>query len=66
MGILNSLGLRRPAPPRFSTEGEFQIAGVTLINPMHERRARATIQVSCGKIAETHLPHREASLCFNE
>jgi hypothetical protein len=51
MGLLNRIGLRRPGPPRCAAEGRFQIAGVTAINPMHDRRAGATIEVADGSIA---------------
>jgi imidazolonepropionase-like amidohydrolase len=51
MGLLNRLGLRRPGPPRCSAEGRFHIAGVTVINPMHDRRADATIELAGGSIA---------------
>jgi imidazolonepropionase-like amidohydrolase len=49
--LLNKLGLRRPVAPRCTAEGRFQIADVTVINPMRDRRARATIEVSGGSIA---------------
>jgi cytosine/adenosine deaminase-related metal-dependent hydrolase len=51
MGVLDHLGLRRPGPPRCSADGRFQIVGVTVINPMRERRAAATIEVAGGSIA---------------
>jgi cytosine/adenosine deaminase-related metal-dependent hydrolase len=56
MGILNSLvlnrlGLRRPGPPPPAADGRFQLAGVTVINPMRDRRAGATIEVANGSIA---------------
>ena len=51
MGVLNSLGLRRPGPPRCSAEGRFQIGGVTAVNPMHGRRANTTIEVLGGTIS---------------
>lgn len=46
MGLLNSMGLRRPGPPPCSARGRFEIAGVTIINPMRDRRARATIAIA--------------------
>jgi cytosine/adenosine deaminase-related metal-dependent hydrolase len=68
MGLLNRLGLRRPGPPRCFAEGRFQIAGVTVINPMHDRRARATLDISSGAIAgisDTHtVPPSEFAGCF--
>ena len=51
MGVLNNLGLRRPAPPPIAAKGRFQIDGVTVVNPMQGRRANATIDVSGGAIA---------------
>jgi hypothetical protein len=56
MGVLTNLGLRRPPPPWCSAEGVFEIAGVTVINPMHDRRAGATIKLAggtIGRISET-------------
>ncbi len=68
MGLLNRLGLRRPGPPRCFAEGRFHIAGVTVINPMHDRRARATLDISSGTIAgisDTHtVPPSEFAGCF--
>jgi len=68
MGLLNRLGLRPPGPPRCFAEGRFQIAGVTVINPMHDRRARATLDISSGAIAgisDTHtVPPSEFAGCF--
>jgi len=68
MGVLDRLGLRRPGPPPCSASGQFQIAGVTVINPMHGRRAGATIEISGGSItgisdAQTPLPSGFAG-CF--
>ena len=68
MGVLNNLGLRRPAPPPIAAKGRFQIDGVTVVNPMQGRRANATIEVSGGAIAaivNTHgpAPHEFAG-CF--
>ena len=68
MGVLNNLGLRRPAPPPIAAKGRFQIDGVTVVNPMLGRRANATIEVSGGAIAaivNTHgpAPHEFAG-CF--
>jgi Amidohydrolase family len=51
MGVLNNLGLRRPAPPRVAAKGRFQIDGVTVINPMQGRRSNTTIEISGGAIA---------------
>src|SRR5258708_38513142 len=68
MGLLNRLGLQRPGPPRCFAEGRFHIAGVTVINPMHDRRARATLDISSGTIAgisDTHtVPPSEFAGCF--
>ena len=68
MGLLNRLGLRRPGPPRCFAEGRFHIAGVTVINPMEDRRARATLDISSGAIAgisDTHaVPPSELAGCF--
>src|SRR5882757_2966551 len=65
MGLLNRLGLQRPGPPRCSAEGRFQI---TVINPMHDRRARATLDISSGAIAgisDTHsVPPSKFAGCF--
>jgi cytosine/adenosine deaminase-related metal-dependent hydrolase len=57
MGVLDSLvlhhlGLRRPAPPQCLLEDCFQITGVTVVNPVHDRSANATIEVAGGAIAE--------------
>jgi amidohydrolase family protein len=51
MGLLNSLGLRRPSAPHISAQGAFAIRGVTVINPMQGRHADATVQISGGAIA---------------
>src|ERR1700693_4997644 len=68
MGVLHSLGLRRPGPPQCSADGRFQIAGVTVINPTHDRRAQATIEVADGSIAgisDTQAaPPSEFAGCF--
>ena len=56
MGVLHSLGLRRPGAPQCSADGRFQIAGVTVVNPMHDRRAHATIEVAGDSIAEFPTP----------
>ena len=68
MGLLNRLGLRRPDPPRCFAEGRFQIAGVTVINPMHDRRAGATLDISSGAIAgisdTAAVPPSEFAGCF--
>ena len=68
MGFLNRLGLRRPGPPRCFAEGRFQIAGVTVINPMHDRRAGAALDISSGAIAgisdTAAVPPCEFAGCF--
>ena len=68
MGVLHSLGLRRVGAPRCAANGRFQIAGVTVINPMHDRRAQATIEVADGSIAgisDTQAaPPSEFAGCF--
>jgi hypothetical protein len=51
MGFLNSLGLRRPVPPRCSAQGRFDIAGVTVINPAQDRREGASIGIADGAIS---------------
>ena len=51
MGVLNNLGLRRPAPPPIAAKGKFQLDGVTVVNPMQDRRSNATIEVSNGAVA---------------
>ena len=51
MGVLNNLGLRRPAPPPIAATGKFQLDGVTVVNPMQGRRSNATIEVSNGAVA---------------
>src|SRR5438105_770523 len=51
MGMFTSLGLRRPAPPRVSAHGRVHIGGVTVINPMQERRVAATLALVDGTIA---------------
>src|SRR5258705_6490834 len=68
MGVLNNLGLRRPAPPRVAAKGRFQIDGVTVINPMQGRRSNTTIEISGGAIAaivntQDSAPHDFAG-CF--
>jgi cytosine/adenosine deaminase-related metal-dependent hydrolase len=52
MGMFTSLGLRRPSPPRASAQGRFHIGGVTVVNPMHGRRAGATLAIADGGIAD--------------
>jgi alpha-D-ribose 1-methylphosphonate 5-triphosphate diphosphatase PhnM len=52
MGMFTSLGLKRPAPPRASAQGRFSIGGVTVINPMHGRRAGATLSIADGAISD--------------
>jgi len=64
MGLLNRLGLQRPGPPRCSAEGRFQLTDVTIINPMHERRAGATIELDNGTIAGLSDTSTEASSGF--
>jgi cytosine/adenosine deaminase-related metal-dependent hydrolase len=68
MGVLTNLGLRRPPPPWCSAEGVFEIAGVTVINPMHDRRAGATIKLAggtIGRISETEAsPPSDFAGCF--
>jgi imidazolonepropionase-like amidohydrolase len=51
MGVLTNLGLKRPDPPSCAMNGRFRIGGVTVVNPMHGRRANATIEISGGTIA---------------
>jgi cytosine/adenosine deaminase-related metal-dependent hydrolase len=51
MGMLTSLGLWRPAAPKCTAKGRHDIAGVTVINPMRERRHGATIEIRDGTIA---------------
>ena len=51
MGILTNLGLQRPGPPTCAAKGRFQIGGVTVVNPMRDRCANATIEVSGQSIA---------------
>jgi len=68
MGVLNRLGLRRPGPPPLSADGRFQLAAVTVINPMRDRRAGATIEIAGGSIAgisEAQVaPPSEFAGCF--
>src|SRR4051812_40588184 len=68
MGVLNNLGLRRPAPPPIAATGKFQLDGVTVVNPMLDRRSNATIEVSNGAvaaIANTQAPaSRDFAGCF--
>jgi Amidohydrolase family len=68
MGLLNRLGLQRPGAPRCSAAGRFQIADVTVINPMRDRRAGATIEISGGAIAGISdtpgAPPSEFAGCF--
>ena len=51
MGVLNNLGLRRPAPPPIAAKGKFQLDGVTVVNPMQDRRSNATVEISNGAVA---------------
>src|SRR5215216_4524489 len=66
--MLNNLCLRRPAPPPIAAKGKFQLDGVTIVNPMQDRRANATIEVSGGAIAailDTQGPGpRDFAGCF--
>jgi cytosine/adenosine deaminase-related metal-dependent hydrolase len=64
MDLLNRLGLQRPGPPRCFAEGQFQLAGLTIINPMHERRAAARIELANGRIAGLSDTSTEASSGF--
>ena len=68
MGVLNNLGLRRPAPPPIAATGKFQLDGVTVVNPMQDRRSNATIEVSSGAVAailDTQGPGpRDFAGCF--
>lgn len=64
MGVLSSLGLRRPGPPRCAAEGRFEIGGVTVINPMVDRRAGATIAVANGAISAISDAQAQASSEF--
>jgi hypothetical protein len=50
MSLLNRLGLRRPAPPKCAVKSQFRVAGVTIINPMYDRTAGATIEIADGAI----------------
>ena len=68
MGVLSNLGLRRPAPPPIAATGKFQLDGVTVVNPMQDRRANATIEVSNGAVAaivntQARAILRDASPC---
>ena len=51
MGMFTSLGLKRPAPPRAAAQSRFSVGGVTVINPMHGRRAGATLSIADGAIS---------------
>jgi len=51
MGVLTNLGLRRAGPPSCAARGRFQIGGVTVVNPMHGRRADTTLEIAGGTIA---------------
>src|SRR5204863_6136232 len=66
MGMLNSLGLQRPGPPRVSAQGQFAIGGVTVVNPMHGRRAHATLTISAGAITDISDAHTSPDFtgCF--
>ena len=64
MSLLNRLGLQRPGPPRCSAERRFQITGVTIINPMHDRRTGATIEFANGTIAGLSETSTETSSGF--
>lgn len=52
MGLLTSLGLRRPAPPMVSADGRFVIADVTVINPTKDRCPGMAVHIDGGAIAE--------------
>jgi len=52
MGMFTSLGLRRPSPPRVSLQGRYRLGGLTVINPMHGRRSRATLALADGAISD--------------
>lgn len=52
MGLLNTLGLRPPGPPRPAATGRFQVDSVTVVNPMHGRRVNATLQIADAAIAD--------------
>ena len=64
MGVLNNLGLRRPAPPPIAATGKFQLDGVTVVNPMQGRRSNATIEVSNGAVAAIANTQAPASRDF--
>lgn len=50
--MLTSLGLRRPSPPPLAAQGGFRLGGLTVVNPMHGRRAGATLGIADGAIAD--------------
>jgi hypothetical protein len=50
MGVLTNFGLSRADPPPCAAKGRFRIGGVTVVNPMHGRRANATLEISGGTI----------------
>jgi cytosine/adenosine deaminase-related metal-dependent hydrolase len=50
MEMLSKLGLRRPSGPVCAAQGRYDIAGVTAINPLRDRRQGVTIQISGGSI----------------
>jgi len=52
MGMLTSLGLRRPAPPTASADGQFVIADVTVINPAQSRSRSMSVRIAGGTIAD--------------
>src|SRR5215467_7654203 len=64
MGMFTSLGLRRPAPPRASVQGRFRLGGLTVINPMHDRRSGATLALADGAISEISDGSSEAIADF--
>jgi cytosine/adenosine deaminase-related metal-dependent hydrolase len=64
MGFLSDIGLQRPNPPRCAAQGQFDIAGVTVINPARDRRAGATINIADGAISGISGQARDASSAF--
>jgi imidazolonepropionase-like amidohydrolase len=64
MGVLNSLGLRRPAAPPSAAKGTFRLDDVTVINPMQDRRGNATIEISNGAVTAIVDTPEQASRDF--
>jgi imidazolonepropionase-like amidohydrolase len=64
MGFLSDIGLQRPHPPRCAAQGQFDIAGVTVINPARDRRIGATISIAGGAISGISGQARDASSAF--